>query len=428
MDKVAGGGTLEGWLGGPVRIDNVVRHDNDCSDDPTLSHCMQREIESNRYRNAINRTLQRHDVVAMKERRRRNLVTTPDNVIGCRCSLDPNSDGGEYQALVELRETTRVQDSLREANDDEHDDKKYYLDSSDTLDHGNNGNNDSSDSDDEFDYLLDVDFGGDDNNSNSLLKQAEDRRRQELEMAALTQQILKQHGYGTHRQIHPSRILHVAGLSVKKQQQFVDVAASAVVVHLVDPESIASASLDLFLEELAGMEGCTKQTPYTGMARGTKFMRSLGRSALLMNAELASKVLPKLQPDRDIPALVAIRDGVVINSCPRLSGLTTDPVHHKVDMDAVYQWLDRAGVLLSEPPQFYQVCQIRPEEEALMDYLSTPATTTKYVEEEENRFDCGNPTCTKSFPHEHIGVPNEQQSGLLVSEDTVLGDEQVSFA
>jgi len=393
---------MEG-LGGPIRMDDVTFD----GIDPTLDACCQRELESNRYGNALTRTLERHDVVAMVERRRRHLVTTPDNFTGCRCCYDPNSDGGEYLSLIELREKRSKNTAFLEEKPSE--EKKLESEpaaakAADTFE--------ESDSDDEFDYLLDEDIG----DNNSLLKQAEERRRAEWEYAALTQQIVTQHGFGVHSQIHPSRILRAAGLGEKKKN---DVGiAHAVVVHLVDPESIASASLDLFLEDLAGGAKAANNSQYHGLAKGTKFMRSGGRSTLLMDADLASKVLPKLQPDRDLPALVAIRDGVVVNSCPRLSGLTTDHISDEVDTEAVFQWLDRSGVLLPQPPRFDEVCRIRPEEEALMDYLqhSVPAV-------EEVRFDCGNPLCNKSFAHEHVGMQNEQQSGLVVSEEEVLGVE-----
>ena len=405
---------MEG-LGGPIRMDEY----NFDGIDPTLDACCQRELENNRYGNALTRTLQRNDVVAMAERRRRHLVTTPDNFTGCRCCYDPNSDGGEYMALIELREkrAKQQQDGAEDDHSRQSEGEEKKVESqpiTETSDRGKDKDNDDSDSDDEFDYLLDEDIGDND----SMFKQAEERRRAELEMVLLTQQILKQHGYGVHRQMHPSRILRAAGLGEKKKNE--TGIAPAVVVHLVDPESVASASLDLFLEELAGSAEVTpssKSSNFRNLGRGTKFMRSGGRSTLLMDAELATKVLPKLQPDRDLPALVAIRDGIVVNTCPRLSGLTTDPMTDEVDEDAVHQWLDRCGVLLPEAPRFDEVCRIRPEEEALMDYLDSAPQVA-----EEQRFNCGNPDCSKSFPHEHVGIQNEQQSGLVVSEEEVVGN------
>jgi hypothetical protein len=99
------GGMWEG-LGGPIRMDRPDLHNID----PTLDMCCQREVESNRRGNAMRRTLERHDIVAEKERRRRHLVTIPEQFSGCRCCYDPNSDGGEYRALIELREKRKLED------------------------------------------------------------------------------------------------------------------------------------------------------------------------------------------------------------------------------------------------------------------------------------------------------------------------------
>lgn len=383
-------------------------------------------------------------MVALAERRRKHLITTTaDNFTGCRCCFDPNSDGGEYGALTELRQQRKQQQQHEKEEEIENGDRKEHeeekkVESQPIVEESFNNNattqTSDSDSDDEFDYLLDEDFGG--GGGDSVMREAEERRRAELEMALLSQQIIRQHGYGVHRQMHPSRVLRAAGLGGDNTAKRAhEVIAPAAVLHLVDPESVASASLDLFLEELAGdssgdnsndnnnTNNHHSRSRYGNVARGTKFMRSGGRSTLLMDAELAGKVLPRLQPDRDLPALVAIRDGVVVNVCPRLSGLTTDPMTDEVDTDAVFQWLDRSGVLLSQPPMIDEVCRIRPEEEALMDYLqnSNNHQVATQVPEEE-RYDCGNPMCHKSFPHEHVGMKNDEQSGLVVSEQEILGD------
>ena len=354
-------------------------------------------------------------MVAMAERRRRHLVTTPDNFTGCRCCYDPNSDGGQYGALIELREKRiKEQNDAGEDNGESDNEDEKKVESHPVVDKPADVSKevDSDDSDDEFDYLLDEDIGDND----SAFKQAEESRRAELEMNILMQQIVKQHGYGVHRQMHPSRVLRAAGLGEKKKND--TGVAPAAVLHLVDSESVASASLDLFLEELAGSsDAVNKRSSFFNLGRGTKFMRSGGRSVLLMDAELSAKVLPKLKVDQDLPALVAIRDGVVVNTCPRLSGLTTDPMTDEVDKDAVHQWLDRCGVLLSEAPRYDEVCRIRPEEEALMDYLESAPKVA-----EAERFNCGNPACRKTFPHEHVGIQNEQQSGLVVPEADVLGE------
>jgi hypothetical protein len=374
------GGTWEG-LGGPIRPDRP----NFADIDPTLESCCRREEEEIRYGNSIRRTLQKHDIVAEKERRRRHLVETPE-FTGCRCCYDPNSDGGEYRALMELREKIGVVEVDVEEEAILPEEKKHDLE---------NEHEDSEE--DEFDYLLDEDLP----EQNEELKALEFIRRAELEMAWYSREVSLQHGYGVHRQMHPARVLKAAGLVPGTRDP-----PPAVVLHLVDADSMASATLDLYLEKLAGTT-----------ARGTKFLRSGGRSVLLMDADLAKKVLPKMHPDKEMPALVSIRDGVVINTCPNLRGLVDED--DEIVPNAVYEWLDKSGVLLQQPPILQAVCRIRPEEEALMDYM-----TTQKPQREEVHFNCGVANCSKTFAHEHVGVKNEQQDGLLVSEEQILGVEE----
>jgi hypothetical protein len=375
-----GGGTWEG-LGGPIRPDRP----NFADIDPTLESCCRREEEEIRYGNSIRRTLQKHDIVAEKERRRRHLVETPE-FTGCRCCYDPNSDGGEYRALMELRERIGVVEVDVEEGAVLPEEKKHDLEDE---------HEDSEE--DEFDYLLDEDLP----EQNEELKALEFIRRAELEMAWYSREVSLPHGYGVHRQMHPARVLKAAGLVPGTRDP-----PPAVVLHLVDADSMASATLDMYLEKLA-----------VTTAKGTKFLRSGGRSVLLMDADLAKKVLPKMHPDKEMPALVSIRDGVVINTSPNLRGLVDE--NGEIVPNAVYEWLDKSGVLLQQPPILQAVCRIRPEEEALMDYM-----TTQKPQREEVHYNCGVANCSKTFAHEHVGVKNEQQDGLLVSEEQILGVEE----
>ena len=318
------------------------------------------------------------------ERRRRNIVTTPA-FEGCRCSYDPNSDGcGEYRALVEykLQHPIRQEEHLEEADD-------YKESKIDSV---------NDDDDDEFDYLLDEDLPGDEG-----LKEHEEQRRAELEFEMLKRQVAMQHGYGTHRQFHPSRVLKAAGLGANPART----PPPAVVLHLVDPDSVSSASLDYFLE-----------TGFASKHPGTIFMRSGGRSTLLMDAGIAQRAFGnRLQADVDMPALVAIRDGVVVNISRGLRDLTAEE-GGVIETRAVEQWLENSGVLRSQPPMFEALCYIRPEEEALMDYLAH-----KKPEQilDEERYDCGLEGCSKTFPHEHVGVKTTEQDGLIVKEETIIG-------
>lgn len=305
----------------------------------------------------------------MAERRRRHLVSNLTWGVGCRCCYDPNSDGGEYRALMEARDKLKKEQEEEEEPEEEEEEE--------------------DESDDEFDYLLDEDLPGDEGGA---LHELEERRRVELELAILHQEVALQHGYGAHRQMHPGRALRAAGLGAAP--------SPAVVLHLVDPDSMASASLDLLLEKFAETY------------RGTKFLRSGGRAVLLMDSDMAQKVLPRLRPDADMPALVAIRDGVVISVCPRLQGLVDED---QVIPEELRTWLDNACVLLERPPPFDKVCRIRPEEEALYDNMAVAQKNAP------SRYDCGILTCQKTFPHEHVGVQTTHQDGLIVPEQEVVG-------
>lgn len=335
---------------------------------------------------ALRSTLRRFDVVAEKERRRRHLVQT-SAFDGCRCCYDPNGDGGEYRMLTELRAAREPHEASPEGEvvqaEKEYEEKESQ-----------NSVIENQEGDDEFDYLLDEDLP-----DGQELKALEELRRAELEWDLLQREIAVQHGYGVHRQMHPHRVLKAAGLASQRD------CASAVVLHLVDPDSLSSASLDLYLEALAVTH------------RGTKFLRSSGRATLLLDAEVAGKFLPLLKPDADLPVLIAVRDGVAVNVCPRLQGLTAS-VDSEIDESAVYEWLYRSGVLLERAPLIESVCRIRPEEEALLDNMRT----LNKLSVDEERYDCGLAGCAKSFPHEHVGERNQQQDGLVVSEEEILSE------
>mmetsp|Transcript_17764 Transcript_17764/g.44320 ORF Transcript_17764/g.44320 Transcript_17764/m.44320 type:complete len:391 (-) Transcript_17764:62-1234(-) len=389
---------MEG-IGGPVNVD---RYSGDVID-PALDDCCRREVVGNRKHNALTATLRRHDVSALAERRRRHLVKMPAGDGGhdeaCRCSCDPNSDGGEYHALIEYKERMR-QDKVLEEQIEKEESEYERKNSSDS----------DSDSDDEFDYLLDEDFGFDEN-----IRELEEQRKAELEYQMLMRQVAGYHGYGVHRQLHPNRVLRIAGLgrsAADSRKSYVPPPPTAAVVHLVDAESTASASLDYFIEnELA------KEYP------GTMFMRSGGRSVILMDSELAQKSFPKnvLDPDKDMPALLAIRDGVVINACPGLLGLAFDG---EIEPRAVRQWLDRSRVLLTETPA-HDMCFIRPEQEVHMDFMqSQMQKQAQPPPQEEDYYNCGVDGCCKTFKHEHVGVQTSEQSGLVVQEETILGTDE----
>jgi hypothetical protein len=321
----------------------------------------------------------------LAERRRRHVLHDLKFGSGCRCSYDPHADGGEYRALMELRsELDNNAESLRNNDDDGEYDSKVEL--------SPNDEESQKDSDDEFDYLLDEDLPID----NDL----EERRRAELEMIFLTMEVALCHGYGAHRQMHPDRVLKAAGLGVVRDPP------AAVVLHLYDPDSRKSASLDLVLETLA--------LEY----KGTKFLRSGGRSTLLMNSQMTAKELSHLDPndENQLPVLLAIRHGEVVATSRRLEGFLD---RENIVPHAVRHWLDNAHVLVTSPPPFDTLCRIRPEEDALLDNMRIGSTRPT---EKSERYDCGVLDCSKPFFHEHVGVSTKAQDGLLISEETVIGN------
>ena len=405
----------QGWegLGGPVRVDGHGYG----GIDPALDDCCRREVESNRRQKELQAALSRHDVTILAERRRRHLVTTKFGD-GCRCCYDPDSDGGEYRALMEARDKLQRDDEEKKeeaaqsnASEDVRTLREREAENANAHEH-NHDEDDDKDSDDEFDYLLDedlpVDFG---------LQEAEERRRAELEFNMLRLEVAKFHGYGAHRQLHPKRVLRAAGLA----ETGLPNPPARVVLHLVDPDSDLSGQLDIYLESLA--VSCM----------GTKFLRSGGRPTLLLDSRLASKVLPRIRPDVDMPCLVAIRNGTVVTTSSQLKEFV------RADGDglvthAVRSWLEAAGVLEESPPAYDDICRIRPEEDALLDTMRTnPAMQQQFQQqqEEERRrkmeaesedfYDCGVKGCCKQFWHEHVGVKNDSQNGVLVSESTVAG-------
>lgn len=353
--------------------------------------------------NALESTLRRHDRIALAERRKRNVIDSLTFGSGCRCCYDTN-DGGEYTALIDLRKQKEVMKKNEQEGEEEEENDNHKNDDSD------------SDSDSEFDYLLDEELpgGGNDNDytngEDDQLKLLQQERLEELQLSAMIRASAMQHGFGAHRQFHPQRVLHAAGLGLEGTKLSSSVAAipPAAVIHL-NEDSMLSASLDLCLEELA-----------MNTYRGTKFLRSYGRSTLSFNRDLVQKVLPSLKIDSSLPALIAVKNGDVVSICENLSLFAGRNDDH-VEPRAVEEWLDRAGVLLYEVPIAYEdYCRIRPEEDALLENMMREKLKLSQMKAEEEIFECGVAGCEKTFYHEHVGVKNDQQSGLVVSEDAVL--------
>ena len=331
-----------------------------------------------------------------------NNLQFSDGGDGCRCCYDPNSDGGEYEALAKAKQDRIFEGAA--ANDDaqiEREDERQQKEESD------------SDSDDsEFDYLLDEDIpigGGEYSAISSNLSDLQSHRRAELESIARQFEIANYHGYGVHRQMSPQRLFSAAGYGTHSKRDVICPKGS--ILHLYDAYSPLSVSLDLCLEQMA--------TKYPG----SKFLRGIGIASI----HYADDNEP-WKKDNYLPMLLAIRDGKVVAWS---SGLRDFSCHgdDEVESRAVEQFLDNAGVLYTSLPSVDTLCNIRPEEEMLLENmrklnaLGLRSELGRKDDEdiaEEQRYECGVSGCCKSFFHEHVGVKNEAQDGLLVSESDVV--------
>ncbi|KAL3933277.1 MAG: hypothetical protein SGBAC_010470 [Bacillariaceae sp.] len=419
-------GMMEG-IGGPVRMNPYTLN----GIDPALDACCQREVESNRKHNALQSTLKRHDRIASTEerhRRARNLVKT-STFEGCRCCYDPNSDGGgDYRALMDYKEQKR-KDEVQIQQGGNTNAMLSMGEKTPSAAHERPTESETdSDDDSEFDYLLDDD---DLPGASSANKQWEEARKQELEDQIWSNQVAMQHGFGVHRQLHPLRVLKVAGIvnnNNKNNNNSSNVETSnarapppAVVLHFFDAESLSSASLDYYIEKRLAPANI-----------GTMFLRAPGRSTLQWNADSRSvkgTLLGQLALDRDLPCLIAIRDGVVLNVCPNLREFChSRDGEGEIETHAVEQWLNQSGVLIDRAPPIDTLCYVRPEEDALMNYLGATANTVSSSKSADDKAEidyycCGLEGCQKTFYHEHVGVETSQQSGLVVKEETVLETE-----
>lgn len=412
--------------------------------DPTLDACCQRDMEDRAKFGAMQRTLQRFDVVAERERRRKHLVQLSSSssssssaphahgAVGCRCLYDPQVDGGEYPALTQLRAVLLAKQQQQQQQQQAHDgtfQSNNIINAEDEKKSTAERSRDENDEEeeDEFDYLLDDDdIPGQEGSSNGALLAWQETRMMEMEAMILKQEVEEFHGYGKHRQFHPRRIASVVGLMGGSGTPGLPHRADTtppppmVVLHLYDSESMASAWLDVYLEEFAAQ------------SRGTLFVRSHGRGTLFQPDAAAPLQAQAIKDHTDLPALVLIKQGVVETACTNLRGLLIDSpeqddkdnhyLQPDVDRDALESWLFRTGALdRRTPPAYETLCRMRPEEEALMDSTLRAVQQNKA---QEAFYDCGLPGCQKAFAHEHVGITTSQQDGLVVSADTVLGKEE----
>jgi len=363
-------------------------------------------------------TLAKYDRIALAERRRRYVINNFSFGSGCRCCYDPKLDGGEYVALTEARLQAKEKEEDEEYQNKLEKDELQPTQHSKQQDHNNN---DGDDDDDEYDYLLEeIDIQDDG------IQKMEQERKAEMYLTALTLESAIHHGFGVHRQIHPQYILRATGLGISNTnttKTATILPPPAVVLHLFEETSILSASLDLYLEQMASQY------------KGTKFIRCNGRLALIWNPTLVSILFPQLSHtttsvdihtwmDRYVPCLFAIQKGQVVSSCYHLDEFGNIK-QGGVDPLKVENWLYHTGVLFTQHTlSLEDFCRYRPEEEALHETMIRAQIgrgKENDDEEEEEIHHCGILGCQKKFVHEHIGLKTEEQKGLLISEDQTLG-------
>lgn len=257
----------------------------------------------------------------------------------------------------------------------------------------------NSDSGDEFDYLLDEVI-----ESTSDEHDLQAARRAELESMARHFEVLRYHGYGVHRQIHPQRVFSYVGYRNTDRDRYVPPGA---VLHLYDAFSRLSVSLDLCLDDIA------RRYP------GTKFVRALGITSILFAEDCDDSHKWK---NADLPMLLAVKGGKIVAISSGLRDFCHSRQDEEVEPRVVEKWLGYAGVLIDDPPPMEAVCRIRPEEEMLLENMRLLQGLGDIHDDEENQnlYDCGVDGCNKSFYHEHVGVKNDAQDGILVSESQVV--------
>jgi hypothetical protein len=414
-------------LGGPIYCQDTT---NDL--DPTLDVCCQRDALQQQKADSLRQTLRKYDRVAAAEETHKQTLNQsgPRGIqhVACLCRNDLSSDPlPPYRALALLRQQLATERKDKgEAHDFNEMDRDQEVSSRNNSiaeedhfwrnQHDDEKKNDShSDDDDldEYDYLLDEDLLGE-----VTLNPAEkwqDLRRAELEQQLNNFYLSQYHGYGVYRAYSPQQVLVEAGLSSTVSPNLDDLPPPPMVIlHLYDVDSVASAVLDMYLED----EFVPKYS--SSLLRSTKVLRSEGRPTVLQDARgLVSRHFSgsqMIQVDTDLPALVAIRQGQVVAVCKRLQGLVTN---QQIIENAVYTWLDHAGVLRdTPPPPIEKMCRRLPPEQAAM--LASMAALS--ARDEKQFFDCGVAGCHKPFQHEHVGISNHQQTGhSIVSVEEILG-------
>lgn len=325
-------------------------------------------------------TLRKNDRVAFVENIQKNVLKSDIS------SFDNIHVDNEYSSLKTLRTTQRdkkklIQNDLTKVTATSYPDEDNY----ESLSESEEGS--------EYDYLL--------NNDDVNIHAFNQQRMKELHQQS--SKSTTQCGI-VYDQIPPQNIFEAAGLCAGcRKLSCCDKVRPAAVIHLYEDCRIC-ASLDLCLEEIISTYN------------GTKFIRSFGRQALFHNRNIVQKSLPQLR--NGLPTLIAVKDGVVEAMCQNLSTFI-NPRNNEIEPSSVENWLNQAGVLLKEVPfSSKSCCHVA---SGRIDHKKgrTPIAMPKF--DVEDLFKCGLPGCQKNFHHEHIGIKNEQQDGMLVREKDIIG-------
>jgi hypothetical protein len=347
--------------------------------DPTLDSCCQREIEQESARTVALNAVRSKDKIFERQR----MMELENRKLRCGCCFVERVEGEDYPVLAGLRSIKFASMVAGEA---------AAFEDAPVDGHGRVGEEEDSEEEDSDSEFLD------DLPSSFTSSIAEN---------ALKNELLRAHGFG-----------FPLSLAVTSLPTALDplVAGEHVptVLHLYDPTLADCAHLDLYLEGVA--------SDYVGTrwfrADGTKLFDNPYPEMARLRASL------KLESRGDLPALVAVRGGVLVNVSKGLQALgklnraanlsPNFPSEPCLTLSAVQPWLDSCGVLSSaQAVDVARLCKASTE----IREMSERAREDEEDGEVEERFDCGMSGCCKTFVHQHIGAGEvEGQGGQLLRE------------
>jgi len=344
--------------------------------DPTLDSCCQREIEATSAKDAALSAVRSKDKIFEKQRL---IARENDKIRGrCACCFVERLEGEDYPVLAGLRAIRFAEAFSAQAQTDLPSDRP-----------ANAVDSDSDDSDSDFDDLLD-DLPA------SFTSQLEEQQT--------TLALLHAHGFGNPLSLSPTSLPSAISPLVAGEHV-------PTVIHLYDPTLTDSAHLDLHLECLAS------EHP------GTRFFRVDG-TALFNNPYPQIQKLRelfRLTSSADVPALIALRGGIVENVSQKLEAFGTIdrtpslspnfPSSPTLSLDAVSSWLNSSNVLAATAT--IDVARLCAASVAVRESLAKAQEKALEDADLEERFDCGMNGCCKTFVHQHIGAEGDGQTAML---------------